>query len=202
MEDTVTDSLVPMALRLSRRRVCQLGLAALLTAVVPRVAYTHQQRPSEPERCLDLYNTHTDERLKAVYWANGNYIPEALAQTNQLLRDHRTNEVISIAPGLLDFLQVIGKMVAARSPFHIISGYRSPATNALLRTRSTAVAKDSRHMSGQAVDFYLPGCDLGRVRRAAVEARRGGVGYYPRSNFIHVDTGRVRAWGPSQHKGA
>jgi uncharacterized protein YcbK (DUF882 family) len=191
-----------MALNLSRRQACQLGLATLFMGVAPRVAHTHQQRPSKPERVLHLYNTHTDERLKVVYWANGNYVPEALAQLNQLLRDHWTDEVIAIAPSLFDFLYVIGRKVEARDPFHVISGYRSPATNAMLRQRSKRVAKNSRHMYGQAVDFYLPGRDLTLVRRAAVAAHRGGTGYYPRSNFIHIDTGRVRAWGSSRQQGA
>ncbi|ETX01324.1 MAG: hypothetical protein ETSY1_07785 [Candidatus Entotheonella factor] len=204
MKDTVTPPLVSAAFSLSRRRACQLGLSALFTGLAPNIARakSHQKRTPQPERFLDLYNTHTDERLKAVYWADGNYIPEVLSHMNQLLRDHRTDEVTSIAPALLDFLHAIGQRVEARYPFHIVSGYRSPATNASLRKRSKGVAKHSRHMYGQAIDFYLPGCDLAVVRRAAVKARRGGVGYYPRSNFIHVDTGRVRAWGASQSKRA
>ena len=194
MEDEMMPSQSPLPVNVTRRRVCQLGLATFFMGMAPRISQAGTKRSDEPERFLDIYNTHTDERLKVVYWANGTYISKAFVQVNQILRDHRTNEVTTIAPELIDFLYLIGKAVEARYPFHIVSGYRSPATNAMLRGQSKQVAKYSRHIKGQAVDFYLPRRDLAVVRRAAVAAKRGGVGYYPQSNFIHVDTGRVRTW--------
>ena len=181
----------------TRRRVCRLGLSALLAGLTPRLTQANQKLSDPSERFLDFYNTHTDERVKVVYWANGAYQAEALTRVNQLLRDHRTDKVASIDTKLIDFLYAVGQAVGARYPFHIVSGYRSPETNLMLRQQGKRVAKFSRHIKGQAVDFYLPGHDLATVRRAAIAAKRGRVGYYPQSNFIHIDTGRVRTWAQS-----
>ena len=179
---------------LNRRGVLKLGGLALGAALMPRLALANQGSSATAERSLSLYNNHTREHLDTIYWVEGEYVPEALADINHLLRDHRTDQVAAMDPELLDLLHALGRKIDARQPFHVISGYRSPKTNARLRKRSKKVAKRSQHMYGKAVDLYLPGHKLADLRRAALSLRRGGVGYYPRSNFIHVDTARVRFW--------
>lgn len=146
------------------------------------------------ERPLAFYNTHTGETLHTEYWAQGAYLPEGLAEINHILRDHRTNEVKAIAPHLLDLLYALQVKLGSRQAFHIISGYRSPATNAALQARSNGVAKRSLHLEGMAIDIFLPDRQLATVREAALSLAQGGVGYYPASNFVHVDVGRVRQW--------
>jgi uncharacterized protein YcbK (DUF882 family) len=177
-----------------RRGFLKLGALAMGAVLTPRLALAHQGPLAMAERSLSLYNDHTQEHLNTVYWVEGDYMPEALAEINHLLRDHRTDQMASMDPELLDLLHALGRKVDARHPFHVISGYRSPKTNARLRQRSQRVAKRSQHIYGKAVDLYVPGHKLDDLRRAALSLRRGGVGYYPRSNFIHVDTGRVRFW--------
>ncbi len=147
-----------------------------------------------PERHLAFYNTHTSEKLDIVYFSGGRYISDALTEIDQLFRDHRTDEVHPIDPGLFDILYGLSSLTKHSQTFQIISGYRSPATNALLRRRSKRVAKKSFHMRGQAADIRLPGVDTKRLRNMAISLQQGGVGYYRTSNFIHVDTGRVRRW--------
>ncbi len=140
-------------------------------------------------------NTHTGEQLKkVVYWEKGIYIPDALSDINYILRDHRADEVHSIDPMTIDLMAAISRQLGASRPFEIISGYRSPKTNALLARKSSGVAKKSYHMQGKAVDLRLPGVPLKTVRKAALNLRMGGVGYYPKSNFVHIDSGRVRSW--------
>jgi len=147
-----------------------------------------------PERSLTLKNLHTGEALRATYWADGRYLGEELQVVNRVLRDHRTGEVHSMDPALLDLLYLLQQSVAVKGPYHVISGYRSPASNALLRSHSSGVARKSLHMQGKAIDIRLPGCRLAHLRKAALALKAGGVGYYPKSDFIHVDTGRVRRW--------
>jgi uncharacterized protein YcbK (DUF882 family) len=147
-----------------------------------------------PGRELSLLNTHTGERVRATYWETGRYQPDALREIDRLLRDHRTGEVKEIERGLLDLLHELRGTLPVRDHYHVISGYRSPATNALLHARSEGVARRSLHVLGRAVDVRLPGVTLPELRRAALALRRGGVGYYPASDFVHLDTGRVRSW--------
>ncbi|WP_456451877.1 DUF882 domain-containing protein [Hydrogenimonas sp.] len=147
------------------------------------------------EKRLSLYNIHTGEMVRATFWADGEYVAEELAALNHLLRDFRTGEVQNMDPRLFDLLHRLQHTFARNDrPYHVISGYRSPKTNAMLRKRSHGVAKRSLHMQGRAIDINLPGTDLEHLRLAALSLRRGGVGYYPVSGFIHVDTGRVRQW--------
>lgn len=146
------------------------------------------------ERSLAFHHLHTGEDLRVTYWAEGDYLTESLAEINHLLRDHRTDEVHSIDPGLLDLLQGIQTRLGSSREFQIISGYRSPKTNNMLRTNSSGVAKRSLHMQGKAIDIRLPGCSLKQLRKVAVSQKAGGVGIYAKSGFIHVDTGRVRYW--------
>jgi len=149
---------------------------------------------NQGERALAFYNTHTGESLKTVYWAQGDYFPEALNDIDFILRDFRSGDVKPIAPRLLDVAHELQRMLDSAAPIHIISGYRSPATNAALAARSGGVARHSLHLEGEALDLRLPGRELKDVHRAALALKRGGVGYYPRSNFVHVDIGRVRTW--------
>jgi len=146
------------------------------------------------ERRLHLHNTHTGERLAATYWADGGYIDSELREIDTVLRDHRTGDVYPIDTSLLDLLFVLQAKVGSRKAFEVISGYRSPATNASLRSKSSGVARHSYHMQGMAIDIRLPDCDLKHLHTAALSIEAGGVGYYPRSDFIHVDVGPQRSW--------
>lgn len=145
-------------------------------------------------RSLAFSHNHTGERLKTVYFEGGEYLPDALAEINHLLRDFRTGEVWEMDVGLLDTLADLRSLTGSTAEFQIISGYRSPQTNAMLRSASSGVAKRSLHMQGRAIDVRLSGYDTAKLRKAAMSLRRGGVGYYARSDFLHVDTGRVRSW--------
>lgn len=124
----------------------------------------------------------------------GGYDPTTLARVNHFLRDFRTDEVHAIDPGVLDTLFAVRSRVGRDDPFHVISGYRSPETNAYLRRHSSGVAKHSLHMEGRAIDVRLPGIPTAKLRDIALTMQRGGVGYYPASDFVHLDTGRVRFW--------
>ncbi len=184
--------------QLSRRRFLGLGGVCALGLLAPAVAaakpLTASRLAAEPRR-LAFHNLHTEERLDTIFWANGRLVPQALAEINHLLRDHRTNAVRAMDPKLLVLLHALKHKAGARQPFQIISGYRSPQTNAALRAHSSGVASKSLHMSGQAIDIALPGCSLSRLRELALALKGGGVGYYPRPGFIHLDTGPVRHWG-------
>ncbi len=129
-----------------------------------------------------------------MYCANGEYIPGALTEINHILRDHRNGEVGSVDHRLLDLLHAINSRLDNSKPFHIISGFRSEQTNAMLAERSNGVAKHSLHMYGLAIDIRLPGHDLVTLRKTAIALKGGGVGYYPRSDFVHLDVGSVRYW--------
>jgi uncharacterized protein YcbK (DUF882 family) len=181
---------------LSRRSFLKSGAIAAAACLVPCVtqASIPQGQAHSPERALTLYNPHTDESLKTVYWLAGDYIGEALTEINHILRDHRANATIEMDPDLFDTLYAIQQTLETRQPLYVISGYRTPATNAYLRRHSDRVSKHSLHMEGKAADIYVPGYDTRLIRRAALTLHRGGVGYYPLSNFVHIDTGRVRNW--------
>jgi len=146
------------------------------------------------EKSLSFYNLHTGETLRSTYWAEGNYISGSLDEINHILRDHRTNTVMPMNIELLDLLFDIRNKLDSKSPYQIISGYRSPKTNNALRKNSSGVAKKSLHMEGKAIDINLNGVDLSMLRKVAMHQKKGGVGFYPASNFIHVDVGRVRYW--------
>jgi len=162
------------------------------------VASTAMARPANSsrsgERALTFYNLHTGEHLSATYWADGIYVPDEMAAINRVLRDFRTGDVRKMDRQLFDLLYVLQQKVDKPGAFHVISGYRSPKTNAQLNHISSGVARRSLHMQGKAIDIRLPGVSLKHLRQAALKMHAGGVGYYPRSNFIHVDTGRPRFW--------
>jgi len=165
-------------------------LASALT--VPAMARAAVAAPNE--RLLRLYNTHTGESLKSVFWAEGQFVPEALADINKLLRDHRNNSIAHMDPQLLLLLDKVSSRFGGTEVLHVISGYRSPESNALLAANSDGVAKHSMHLEGKAIDIRMPGRDLASLRKAALALNAGGVGYYPDSQFVHMDTGRVRHW--------
>lgn len=146
------------------------------------------------ERRLALYNLHTGESVVATYWADGRYITDELLAINRVLRDHRSGDVFPIDVQLLDTLNRLSAKIDARRPFHVISGYRSQASNEKLRSHSGGVAKRSYHLQGKAIDIRLPGRDLTQLHRAALHLQAGGVGLYSKSDFVHVDVGPVRQW--------
>jgi uncharacterized protein YcbK (DUF882 family) len=176
---------------LSRRRLLSGAFALGGMSLLPQRAFA-----ALPERRLAFRNVHTNERIDARYFGASGYDREGLAEINHGLRDWRTGEIADMDRGLLDLLVDIRDQLgmAARRPFDLISAYRSPRTNAALHERSGAVATRSQHLLGRATDIAVPGMSLDRVRSAALAQKRGGVGFYPRDGFVHVDTGRVRAW--------
>jgi uncharacterized protein YcbK (DUF882 family) len=180
----------------SRRRFLAFGAGALVTlasGMAPRPVFA-QSTSTTPERTLSLYNLHTGESLKTAYWVEGEYIPESLSGINYLLRDFRNGEVKPIHLDLLNLLHDISHCLGTSQPVQLISGYRSPSTNTRLHDLSSGVAKHSLHTDGMAADIRIPGHDLGELHKAAVIMQRGGVGYYQKSDFVHVDVGRVRYW--------
>ena len=185
--------------QINRRRFLTMGLVSAAPIVVPAAAWarmrvrTSSPRKREPARSLSFYNLHTGERLTTVYWEKGEYVANALEEVNYILRDFRQNEVKPIDPTLLDLLVALRDRLQSQANYEVISGYRSPLTNAMLHSQSEGVAAHSLHMDGRAIDLRLPGRPLGLVRVAALSLQRGGVGYYP-GRFVHVDTGRVRWW--------
>jgi uncharacterized protein YcbK (DUF882 family) len=178
----------------SRRKLLKMGLVALVPALIPGAAMAAYHVIPKRSRSLSLYNLHTGESLKTTYFANGEYISGALREINFILRDWRQNEVKPIDPALLDLLVGIHHRLETREPFQIISGYRTPKTNAMLHFRSEGVAVHSLHLDGKAIDICVEGRSLKNVRRAARSMFGGGVGYYPRTGFVHLDTGRLRFW--------
>jgi uncharacterized protein YcbK (DUF882 family) len=164
------------------------GALALLAAAPPaRAAAT-------PTRRIVLHNTHTQESLSVDYCRDGSYCGPALAAVNQVLRDHRNGAVYPIDPTLLDVLHAAAGRCDRDAEFEVISGYRSPESNAAMHARSSGVAAKSLHMEGRAIDVRLVGCDLARLRDAGLALGQGGVGYYRGPQFVHLDTGRVRTW--------
>ena len=171
----------------------RVGAIAAAQLVVPAAALartTVQLR----RRSLKFYALHTGESLTTTYWENGRYIPSELDRVNYILRDFRANEVKPIDPALLDLLTQIQHRLSTNESFQVISGYRSPVTNAMLHANSEGVAVHSLHIEGKAIDISVPGRSLEQLRGAALAQRSGGVGYYPKTGFVHVDTGRVRFW--------
>ena len=142
-----------------------------------------------------MTSQRTGENIDTIYWIEGDYINEALQEISHFMRDWRTNDIKNIDSRTVDIMAASHNLLDAAEPFMLLSGYRSPATNAMLRRRSRRVAKNSRHMQGQAADLRLSSRSVSQVYRAAVACQSGGVGRYSRSNFVHVDCGPVRSWG-------
>ncbi len=169
-----------------------LGLPALARSA--DLAAAAAATASTTDRSLRLYNIHTGESLKTTFWTEGLFVPDALQDINKLLRDYRNDKVEPIDPQLLFLLNKISGQFGSQNVLHVISGYRSPETNAMLHANTEGVAKHSLHMEGKAIDIRMPGQPLAKLHKTAMAMRAGGVGYYPSSDFVHVDTGRVRHW--------
>lgn len=148
----------------------------------------------ETPRAVRLYHLHTGERLDLTYFESGQYVDGALAEINEFLRDFRTGESHPINPALIDRLDKLRMILGSRGEYHVVSGYRSAKTNKMLRKKNKGVAKKSMHMTGNAIDVRLPGVSTRRLRDAAKSLQAGGVGYYGRSDFVHLDTGKARFW--------
>ena len=175
----------------SRRRLLAFGAAAGISLLAAPIV---EAAPLVQPRLLRFENLNTGETLHTIYRVKAGYVRAGLSEINRLMRDHHVDQVYPIDPRVLDLLYALRLKLAADKPFHIISGYRSPETNAMLAYQKDGVAANSLHMYGQAVDIRVPGRSLKLVRDAAVRLAAGGVGYYPRTNFVHVDVGRVRTW--------
>jgi uncharacterized protein YcbK (DUF882 family) len=156
---------------------------------------TRAQTEELPEGELSFYNVHTDERLRVRYRGeNGQYDLSALDDVNHILRCHHTGEVATIDPRVIEHINLVQKTLGGDGEIHVISGYRSPEYNAMLVKRSRRAARHSLHVEGQAVDFFIPGVRPRAIRHAALKLQYGGVGYYPRADFIHLDCGPFRSW--------
>ena len=178
----------------NRRRFLKIGVLSTVSSLFPISALASINRFLTPKRRLALYNTHTHEKLEVCYYTRGRYQPAALRKISYIFRDHYSGEIKPIHKDLIDFLHTISKTVGDEVQFHIISGYRSRETNAMLRKNSRAVAKNSLHMQGKAADIRIPDYDTKRLSHICMNMHAGGVGYYPESDFVHVDTGNVRRW--------
>jgi uncharacterized protein YcbK (DUF882 family) len=148
----------------------------------------------ERERTLTFYHTHTNKTLTVTFADNGEFVHSALDEVNEFLGDFRTGDTTAMDPELLHILFDLRQAVDSSGAYEVISGYRSPATNEMLRQRGSGVARNSQHLQGKAIDIRLRGVDTAVLRDAAIALQRGGVGYYEGSDFVHVDTGRVRRW--------
>ena len=173
-----------------RRRAIGLGVAAAILSLTRRAT----ARIKAPPRHIHLINPHTGENFRDIYHENGAYVPDALRQLNLLLRDHANDKVHSIDPALIDLLADLKRRIDLTQPFHVVSAYRSPETNAAARRRNRNVARNSLHMHGKAVDVAVPDLNIQVLRRAAIALEAGGVGAYPHANFVHLDVGPVRTW--------
>lgn len=179
----------------SRRGFLQRSARLLAAGSAVQVGAPAIAAAAPDARTLALVHTHTGERISIAYAMGERFVSQALDHLNRFLRDHYSGEVGLIDPQLFDLLHGLRRELGAERPFEVISGYRSPATNSLLRnTRGGGVAQHSLHMEGKAIDVRLPGIPLAELRDAALSLRAGGVGFYPREQFVHVDTGRVRSW--------
>ncbi|MEM6382119.1 MAG: DUF882 domain-containing protein [Pseudomonadota bacterium] len=178
-------------------RLCNLSTLVSCAFLLPLAIMLLFPSAAEAQnRTLTLYNTHTHERLTVTYKRNGRFVQGGLDQLNRFLRDWRRDEVTRIDPDLFDIVWNVYREVGASQPIHVVSAYRSPATNNMLRRRSSGVARNSQHTQGRAMDFFIPGVSAAAIRAAGLRQQQGGVGYYPRSNtpFVHLDTGTVRMW--------
>ncbi len=146
------------------------------------------------DRQINLFNIHTGEHLKATYWAKDHFVKSEIDKINHFLRDYRTGDIQQMDIKLLDQLYAIQLIRDTNKPFRVISGYRSPKTNQMLRKSTEGVAKNSFHLKAQAIDINLPGTQLKDLKKLARFLRRGGVGYYPKTGFMHIDTGPIRYW--------
>jgi uncharacterized protein YcbK (DUF882 family) len=180
---------------IERRDVLKMGGVAFLASVIPlfsiRKAFA---APNFGSWKVAFRHAHTGETFSGVYRVGDRYLPDVFENLNYKLRDFRTGTIYPMDPHVLDIISLIQAKTQSEHPLEIIGGYRSPKTNHMLHEISTGVAQNSLHMRGQAIDLRLPGYSTEGLRRIATGMKAGGVGYYPKSDFVHVDTGRVRYW--------
>ncbi|MGH1403352.1 MAG: YcbK family protein [Alphaproteobacteria bacterium] len=178
-----------------RRDFLKMGLVGVASAAVPSLLTRDVLASSKNEAWkISFRHAHTGESFSGVYRVGDKYLPEAFERLNYVMRDFRTEEVFPMDPHVVDIMSIIHSRLRAKDPYQILSGYRSPKTNAMLKRNTRGVASNSFHMYGQAVDIRLLNESTREIRNIAKSLQAGGVGYYPRSNFVHVDTGQVRSW--------
>lgn len=180
---------------LSRRGVLRAFAATAIAAAPTFSNAAGFLRRGGDIRSISMYSDRTGERINTIYWIDGEYIPEAVAEVNRFMRDWRTNDVANMDLRTIDIMAAAHNLLETDQPFALLSGYRSPQTNAMLRSRSSGVARNSLHVKAQAADLQLRGRSVDQIARAAAACRAGGVGRYSRSNFVHMDCGPVRSWG-------
>jgi uncharacterized protein YcbK (DUF882 family) len=190
--------LVPSGLPwLDRRGFLKSGLVAIGTGLVTMMtppAFAAMKMPESGSFTIGFRNAHTGDSFNGVYRVGNKYLPDAFDRINHVLRDFRTGEEFPIDPRSIDIVYMLQQRTGQKGNIEILSGYRSPKTNRMLRNASGGVAKNSLHMVGQAIDLRMPGYSTRRIRDTAIDLRAGGVGFYPKSDFVHVDTGKVRHW--------
>lgn len=179
---------------LSRREILRMGAAGFIAGLMPFTFVEEAVAAKHSAWRVAFRNAHTGESFSGVYRVGDKYLPDAFDRINYVLRDFRTGEVFPMDPRVIDLMVMIHDKSNSKNPFEVLSGYRSPKTNAKLRKASTGVARNSFHMYGQAIDLRIPGYRTSKVRNIAQSLRGGGVGYYSKSNFVHIDTGKVRFW--------
>ncbi len=178
-----------------RRDLLKIGGAGLIASMLPLMGARSAMASTDNGTWkIAFRHAHTGESFSGVYRVGDKYLPEAFERINYVLRDFRTKEVFPMDPHMIDILSLIHKKLDANDPYNILSAYRSPKTNAMLGKRTRGVASNSFHMYGQATDIRIPGYGAKKIRNVAKSLKAGGVGYYPRSGFVHVDTGAVRSW--------
>jgi uncharacterized protein YcbK (DUF882 family) len=178
-----------------RRDILKIGAAGLLASMVPLIPMRKALAGVNGGVWrVSFHHCHTGESFSGAYRVGDKYLPDAFERLNYVLRDFRTRDVFPMDPRVIDIISLVQAKSRTGKPLEVLSGYRSPKTNAKLRHETSGVAKNSFHMYGQALDIRMPGYNTGRLRRVAMDVHGGGVGYYPRSDFIHVDTGKIRTW--------
>jgi uncharacterized protein YcbK (DUF882 family) len=178
------------------RRGILMAFAATAVAAAPSYSNAFSLlRGGGDIRRLRMYSGRTGERLDTIYWIDGTYIPEALAEVNHFMRDWRNNQIKRIDTRTIDIMAAAHRLLDVNEPYMLLSGYRSPQTNAMLRSQSRGVARNSLHMQGEAADLRLSSRSVSQMARAAAALQAGGVGRYSRSNFVHMDCGDHRTWG-------
>jgi uncharacterized protein YcbK (DUF882 family) len=189
------DSNAGRAAALSRRRLLGIFAAGIVAAAPTYSRAFGLLRGAGDIRRIRMYSGRSGESIDTIYWIEGEYIPEVMKEINHFMRDVRTGTTRAIDPRTIDIIAATHRMLDVSEPYMMLSGYRSPATNAALRARSRGVARDSLHMRGQAADLRLRSRTVSQMARAAEACASGGVGRYSRSNFVHMDCGPVRTWG-------
>ena len=180
---------------ISRRALLGAFAATTLTAAPTFSNAAGFLRGAGDIRRIKMFNPRSGERIDMIYWIEGDYIRDAVKEVNYFMRDWRNNKVMNIDLRTIDIMAAAHNLLDVNEPYMLLSGYRSPETNAMLRRRSSGVAKNSRHMRGEAADLRLASRSVSQMARAAAACRAGGVGRYSRSNFVHMDCGPVRSWG-------